>query len=634
MRITFLLFSLIFFINGNSQNVSRWKNALASSKISNEIKIDYADSLLLHYRKTNPDSALFYAHILKKIAIKIKDSSSIDYTNNHLGSLHRITGNFDSSVFYYYEALRSYQKRKFEEGVASVYNNLATVYKTQGRYDLAIKNYIEALDIFRNTKRYAARANLYSNFAGLYFKFENFEKAKYYWQLAEIDYKKEAAFDLSHVYRGFSKIKIIHKQYSDAENDVKKALELDIKNKIRVTQCDDYLILAEIDLLKKDFSSYENHLYFLDTLIPEINLSVNNSKYFELKGDYENSQHHYSKAVKYYDTSALSLKNERIPEILLRITKKRFQSKILSKDFIGIEKDFEQMSSLNEEVNQLRRDWVTQEMEARFSLKEQEEKIKILDEKNKVANELVQTERKLKYKIQQQILWMWIGIGLFVILIIYVLITNRKLQASQLELQKNIEQKEFLFKELNHRVKNNLHIVGSFLSIESFGKTEEVKEILLTCENRIQSLGLVHEMLYKGEISESIQLKSYLNKLTEVIKTTLIKDDSIIETNIPDNITLKSDKAVLLGLIANELITNSIKYAKKENQVLKIEINLHYENQNYEMIIRDNGVGMDESKSSHQSMGLKLAHGLSKQLKGTLEYQNNHGAEFKLKFSI
>lgn len=629
--ISFFLIGLLFPLNAQipDKNVS---NQLAWQKYS-KVNMDRADSIMLHYRKVLPDSALRYARIVLFNAKALHDTASVDYATTHIGSLHRILGQYDSSLFYYDWALTSYKKRNYPEGIASIYNNKATVYKTQNRYDLAIKNYLEALDIFKKSKSYNARANLYSNFAGLYFKLENFQKAKEYWQLAERDYGREKSHEISHCYRGYTRILLSQKKYQDAFEECKKAYASDKKNKVDVFTIEDLILMMEISLHLKEKMLFEESILEARTILPLMDNPLTLSKFHELLGDENKFRNRYKEAIQQYDSSLQYLPAEDLPENKLNILKKKLSALLLSNKDENNAQLWKEIQQLELHVLQIRRDRITQETDARYSLREKEEKIKILDEKNKVANELIESEKKLALQSKRQILWMWSGIGLILIFIIYVLLTNKKLKSTQKELQKNIEQKDYLFRELNHRVKNNLHIVSSFLSIESHGKAEEVKEILHTCENRIHSLGLVHEMLYQGEISENIELETYFEKLVKVIQETLINDQTEIKSQIVSGLTLSSNKTVLLGLIANELITNAIKYAKSPERNLIIRLNIHQTNNKIQLKIADNGIGFHDTSNSKNSLGMKLAKGLTKQLNGDFSFENKEeGVEFKVEF--
>jgi two-component sensor histidine kinase len=641
IRLIFLMVCILTSVNtllAQKSSIEKLKFKLESKKYSNYTRSYFADSLLLHYRKTNPDSALFFTRKMYFLVINDTSQNNIDYCITHLGSLHRIVGNLDSSIFYYKIALKSYQKRKYEEGIASIYNNMATVYKTQNRYDLAIRNYLEALDIFKNSKNHNAKANLLSGLAGLYFKLENTEKAFEYWKESEKEYLKgEPKHEVSHAYRGKSRVYHKNGDFKKAMTELKKAIASDSIFGIDVFLVENLLFKMEILLDQKNpdginKKAFDHLSVKLSRILRYTDIPMVKVKYHDLMGDRFLLDNDSKMALTHYDSCLAVDKDEDAPELILSILRKKFEIQLADKNY-NLIIPFKILMQLEKHVTKLKNERITQETDARYSLKDKEEKIKFLDERNKVANELIESEQKLALQSKRQILWMWVGIGLFIGFIIYVLITNRKLKSTQKELQKNIEQKDFLFRELNHRVKNNLHIVSSFLSIESHGKTEEVKEILHTCENRIHSLGLVHEMLYQGEIFENIELDSYFEKLLNVISETLIDDKTKIISTIEKGLSLTSNKTVLLGLIANELITNSIKYAKTPYRDLIIQLTIKSENGKSIMKIADNGIGITEKDLRKNSLGMKLAKGLTNQLGGEFSFENlEQGIEFTIQF--
>lgn len=210
------------------------------------------------------------------------------------------------------------------------------------------------------------------------------------------------------------------------------------------------------------------------------------------------------------------------------------------------------------------------------------------------------------------------------------------------ELHTQLEQKNMLLKEVHHRVKNNLQTVSSLLSIQSRGVDDEnTKKLLKNSQRRVLAMAMIHEMLYKkDEHVEHVPLAPYLQELSESLiassnaKNTL---DINLELDIPD-INLKVDTIISLGLIVNEIITNSIKYAftpeEKAVIYLKLEQNDQY---SYQLAIGDNGVGFSKEKSDKpsNSMGLKLIDSLARQIKGEIKKSFNleeNGTHYTLTF--
>lgn len=633
----FLIIPLLCFLNGYTQ-VGNWKKKMSQKNVSVHDKSYYADSLLLNYRKSNRDSALYYARLLVHYASLDKDTGSVEYGQVHIGSLHHLKGNLDSSLFYYFKTLESYKARKFADGIAAVYNNIATIYKMQSRYDLAIKNYYEALEILKKTRRYNAIGNLYSNFAGLYYLLENHQKAlELYGKAKEFFLKEKDVHEITHTYRGIGRIYIQQKKYTEAEKEIKQALAFDSKNNIKVFFPENHLLLMEIYLATGRHNKFRESVKLIHQLLHTEKQAHNLAAYYKYLGDFESKQKNWKKAVQHYDTSLNYANVENLPEVKLDLLKNRLLAAVNAGDQHMFTQEWNEIQQLEKQVQELRQDRITQETEARYNLRDKEALILALNQRNTTAHQLVEKERELKAQGQKQNLYLWIGISGICVFFIYVLFINRKLNTTKKQLEKTVEQKDFLFKELNHRVKNNLHIVNSFLGIEMHGKTKDVQDILKTCEARIHSLGLVHEMLYQGETIEQVELKQYVEKLVSYLTNTLVGKDTTVTTTVSGHLIISSHQSVLLGLIVNELLTNAIKYAKDPSRYLTISLFARQDGKNIVIEIKDDGVGLKEDFTPQKpgSLGMKLANGLTQQLNGTFTYERlNPGTCFRIVFEV
>ena len=215
-----------------------------------------------------------------------------------------------------------------------------------------------------------------------------------------------------------------------------------------------------------------------------------------------------------------------------------------------------------------------------------------------------------------------------------------KQEVAQLNTQ--LEQKNMLLKEVHHRVKNNLQTVSSLLSIQSRGVDDEnTKKLLKNSQRRVLTMAMIHEMLYKkDEHVELVPLAPYLQELSESLIASSNAKNSLdinLELNIPD-VNLKVDTIISLGLIVNEIITNSIKYAfnPKEKGIIYLKIEQHSE-YTYQLNIGDNGVGFskENSEKPSNSMGLKLIESLARQIKGDIKKSfdlEENGTHYTLTF--
>lgn len=198
---------------------------------------------------------------------------------------------------------------------------------------------------------------------------------------------------------------------------------------------------------------------------------------------------------------------------------------------------------------------------------------------------------------------------------------------------KSILEKEILIKELHHRVKNNLQIVSSLLNLQSENiKSEKLKQILLQSKYRIESMAKIHEMVYKTQDMSKINFAEYVREFASA----LIFSIKGLTNNIKLKISIKDvyfsiNTAIPLGLLINEIITNSLKHGIKENKKGEIVITIiEKENENMQMLIGDSGIGYknDFNAQNYSSLGFQIISGIVDQLKGSLIKEKSPGGTY------
>jgi two-component sensor histidine kinase/ligand-binding sensor domain-containing protein len=215
------------------------------------------------------------------------------------------------------------------------------------------------------------------------------------------------------------------------------------------------------------------------------------------------------------------------------------------------------------------------------------------------------------------------------------MVLERLVKERTSELQKQKEEREVLLKEIHHRVKNNLQIVNSLINIQSANiKDPEALAVFEESKNKIKSIALIHERLYRGQDLSSIELGDYLNELLK----------SLIDTYSSKEIKLVADLKVQklnvntiipLGLLLNEIISNSIKYAFNGKDNCEIYIQLKgVDEDTFEMTIGDNGKGFtsDPFDGNNATLGLELVKILVDQLDGTIKKMDHPGTWYFIRF--
>ncbi len=218
---------------------------------------------------------------------------------------------------------------------------------------------------------------------------------------------------------------------------------------------------------------------------------------------------------------------------------------------------------------------------------------------------------------------------------------EKALKESQKEIKKSLHEKELLLGEIHHRVKNNLQIVSTIFNLQRRRSTDSaVLHVLQEGQNRIRSIALLHESLYKtGEFSH-IDARAYLGDVVSHAIRSIAADATIDLEMIADKaVYLDIDQAIPCGLIVNELITNAVKHAFPEQRLdmtkkLVVTIVEVAENSEVRLQVRDNGVGLPPTFSLEdtKTLGSRIITSLSRQLKARLEVSSLNGAIFTLTF--
>ena len=200
----------------------------------------------------------------------------------------------------------------------------------------------------------------------------------------------------------------------------------------------------------------------------------------------------------------------------------------------------------------------------------------------------------------------------------------------------SLREKEQLLREIHHRVKNNMQIISSLLNLQTHNvKDKKFLSLITESRNRINSMALVHEMLYATTDFSTIKLKDYTETLCKSIYESYRKPDMNINffIHIPSNVFLEIDVMIHLGMILNEIISNSLKYAFEKNDGI-ISISLSQTGSTYNLLIADNGKGLppDFEQEKHGNLGMQLIYMLTEQLDGVVNMEGKGGVTYKIEF--
>lgn len=596
----------------NYNSIGQYTNAIINAENSNKISLKLKDTLnYLINLNTISDATNGIGDIDNAITTALK---GVNYTKNkkfslELGDLNfilcvlnNIKNNLDKSFLYINEAEKWYNKSKLKAyGLSKCYQQLSQLYLKNNKNDKAIDYSLKSLAIAKkNNFHENALSILYTSAGIAYFNnFDDKEAISYLIKADEINKKygsnERRAFNLvmlSQVYFGFGEF----------DNVIKKsnmAISLSKDNHTK------FMAYATIGSSFTELENYElaliNQLKAKD-LISKINDVEHQRRiYFEISNTYKKLED-YKNAYEYLN---------KYQELEIS-----FLNKIQEK-------------SINE-------------LEIKYDTKQKELDLKdltILAQKDKTL--IVQKEN------QKNILISIILLGIFLGIISFFLYKKIKRKNKELEdekrivfeantkLNKSLDQNALLLKEIHHRVKNNLQIIMSLLNIQANSKKKiNIDDFIENAQTRISSMSLIHQNLYENEKLDHIDFEKYIKKLTQNLLSVFgIETQNIVLKIKAQNIFLDIQTAIPLGLILNELFSNTLKYAFNDfkNAEITIEIKAEGNNQ-YCLIFADNGKGYNDTNKHNNSMGLELVNLLILQLKGNIEKQNSAGTYYIIKF--
>ena len=213
-------------------------------------------------------------------------------------------------------------------------------------------------------------------------------------------------------------------------------------------------------------------------------------------------------------------------------------------------------------------------------------------------------------------------------------VTERKMVEEKLK--KSLTEKEVLLKEIHHRVKNNLMVISSLLNLQSqYIKDKEALDIFRESQNRARSMALIHERLYQSPDLKRIDFGDYIQTLSKDLFHSCITNLGRVKMNLNvENLMVDINTTVPLGLIVNELVTNSMKHGFVGDTKGEINIEFHEEGDEFVLVVLDTGVGFpdDIDFRNTSTLGLQLVNNLTTQIDGKIELNKDKGTEFRITF--
>lgn len=567
-----------------------------------EAKARKLQELAEQYLDVDLVQALGYYHQSYALAKRLKAAALLPELALAIGRGNANTGHLDSALYYFELAQAGFEQQNQLERVAFVLTRFRWVYNSMGDLEKANEYAFQALQIFETLGDQEGIALTYYTIGeNMYYQQKMQEALKYTEQAYQIQQELDVPQDLAATTQCLAEIWL---QLGDLDKSLSYCnLGLTLRRQLN-NEPDIALSLNSRGNTYKYMKRYEQALEDY-----QAGLAIARKSGFTALemaclgniGHVYNLQGAYAKALPYHR------ENRRI--IVLTQTKDLATENLaaLARAFAGVglydsayyyQQLYTELSSeiLNESntrtMTELQTKYETAQKEARIAAQE-----------------------SLLKKSQNRFYAVLAGLVL-------ALVIGGVLYRLMVQLRQRNQENAFLVKEIHHRVKNNLQVLASLLHLQSRHiQNEAAMDAVREGRNRVEAMGLLHQKLYMGDNLAAVEMREYLRELGETLLDSFgIEDDRIkLVYQVPE-LRLDVDTAIPIGLIFNELITNSLKYAFPNQQSGVIDIRLERTpQQKLHLEVRDDGVGKSAT-SSGTSFGTSLVEILSKKLKGTPQY--------------
>lgn len=627
----FIFLFCIQFNYGQNKKIDSLSNLLQIEK-DNNIKFNLLSELVTQQSLTNLERAIVYARQGVALSEKVKNSQWQPKFHEMQGRIHANLLELDSASIYFNKALLGYKAIHNKKGQATTFFKIGWLHKRKGDIEEALKVDLKALALMEDIEDKMGIAGAYSRISEDLTKQERYHEALEY-ALKTVTLCKENKLETELVYAytsaGDTYLSMGENQqafiFYDKAFTLAKLLEFSTFDLInftnnranalkRMENYEEAKTEYERALEKANDVNYENAIYVITANLGEINL---------LLGNYEDALTYQLLTVNLQETNG---------------------------DVSNLTENYDHVSSIYEKLNNYpkaleyqKKARIMRDSTASIESDKAMSNLLTLYETTKKEETIKNQEAKISQQQKTQLLYIVIAVLLALSLIgMFSSMKNirkkrEKLQTLNLELETKNRQNELLLKEIHHRVKNNLELVKSLIALQSAQLEDSAtKDAMIASQNRVQSMGIIHQKLYQGTNLGSIEMKDYFINLSEGILDTFNSEDQVKIECAMDNLELDIDTAVPIGLIVNELLTNALKYAFPDNKKGNIKISLlKYKPDVLTLQVMDNGIGKIAGNAPKGTgFGTQLIKLLTQQLNGEMQEENIHGTSVMFHFKL
>lgn len=522
--------------------------------------------------------------------------------------------------------LKEAEGKVLESDLPFLYTQMGYVYERRGRLGMAADFAMKSMELGEKLNDKKAIALAYSDLSNLFWKQSKFEKGLEYGLKSLKLFEERGINDLDYDFTLYivGNNYLALKQQLQALNYYQHAIAIGERYGFNNNLSDIYISLTD---LYADLSQYRKgeeagrealkYALLLDNNFMVMRSWLSLGKLQILEGKYPSAIESLTRCIKvatdkFGDAYYLS---------------QAYNS--LGKAYAG-NHDYQNAYLAFDRYDKLKSSVFTAEADRRISLLQTE-----FDMANKESTIKQQVAQLKKQRSRQLMVTVIAGLLLLLLIMAYKIVQNNR-RKNRL-LYKQNEEKEFLLKEIHHRVKNNLEIVSSLLALQSAQmKDSSLVGAMKESQNRVYSMSMIHQRLYQGKNLASVEMKEYFMDLGQHILKSFGMEDQIALVMEMQPIEVDVDTAIPLGLIVNELLTNSLKHAFPNKRKGKISVILRKSNlRTLYLEVADDGVGQSTSnKSTKTGFGMQLVDLLMQQLSGKMKYNLSVGTCIQFEFDL
>ncbi len=519
--------------------------------------------------------------------------------------------------------LESAMKKVLEKDLPSVYTQLGYVYERQGKLDKAADIAMETLLLADQLKDKRAMGVAFSDLSNLFWKQSRYEKALEYGLKALTLFEERGLNDLDYDFTLYvvGNCYLALNKHEEALNYFEHSIAIGERYGFYNNLCDVYISMVYLKAFLNDFDAAdlagENAVKYGELL--DNNFMLMRS--WLSIGKLQNLQGKYISAIESLERSIEIATDDFGDDFYLSQT-----YEALGKAYAG-NHNYREAYQAYAEYDKLKKEIFTAEADQHISLLLTE-----FDVAQKESTIIVQENQIKKQRSTQTLMILIGGLLLMILLLLYNTIgTNKKKNRL---LKKQNDEKEFLLKEIHHRVKNNLEVVSSLLSLQSEQVGDsKVSDAMQKSQLRVHSMSMIHQKLYQGKSFSSIEMKEYFKNLLDYIVDIYGASERIQIACEMKELNLDVDTAIPIGLIVNELFTNALKYAFPDNRKGLIKISLIESGNQLHLEVSDNGIGKNyHEKMEGTGFGTQLIELLTRQLEGKMSLSVKKGTSVSIEF--